>query len=148
MNEKNLALLEQYDLQVKGFRRGRGAYVLDTDQGLKLFTEFSGTERRLLFQNRLSKLCRLLFLLCSLRLLWPLLLLWPYPFHSSAFRSFIFPFGDSLILPSCTCFPCILFSWDYSLELLFLFFLSLHCFSCIFTPFSFISYRQFIPSLL
>ena len=51
VNEKNLALLEQYDLQVKGFRRGRGAYVLDTDQGLKLFTEFSGTERRLLFQN-------------------------------------------------------------------------------------------------
>ena len=55
VNEKNLALLEQYDLQVKGFRRGRGAYVLDTDQGLKLFAEFSGTERRLLFQNRICE---------------------------------------------------------------------------------------------
>ncbi|MDO5426171.1 MAG: phosphotransferase [Eubacteriales bacterium] len=53
MNEKDLTILEQYDLQVHTFRRGRGSFLLETDQGLKLLTEFSGTEPRLRFQNRI-----------------------------------------------------------------------------------------------
>ena len=83
---------------------------------------------RLLFQNRFSKLCRLLFLL------WPLLLLWPYPFHCSAFRSFIFPFGDSLIFAFLYLFSLYsIFLGFISLDFLFLgfislFFLSLHVF--------------------
>ena len=78
---------------------------------------------RLLFQNRFSKLCRLLFLL------WPLLLLWPYPFHCSAFRSFIFPFGDSLFFAFLYLFSLYsIFLGFIPLNFLFLFFLSLHVF--------------------
>ena len=55
MNEKDLSVLEQYEVQVQGFRRGRGSFLVETDQGLKLFAEFSGTEKRLQFQNRICE---------------------------------------------------------------------------------------------
>ncbi|MDY3919269.1 MAG: CotS family spore coat protein [Candidatus Limivivens sp.] len=55
MNEKDLAIIEQYDLQVQSFRRGRGSFLLETDRGLKLLTEFSGTDRRLRFQNSICE---------------------------------------------------------------------------------------------
>lgn len=52
MNEKDLAILEQYDLQVKSTRRGRGSFLCETDRGLVQVTEFSGSRERLFFQNR------------------------------------------------------------------------------------------------
>ena len=50
MNEKGLVVLEQYELEVRNARRGRGSFLVDTDRGLKLLTEYSGTEGRLEFQ--------------------------------------------------------------------------------------------------
>ena len=50
MNEKGLVVLEQYELDVRNARRGRGSFLVDTDRGLKLLTEYSGTEGRLEFQ--------------------------------------------------------------------------------------------------
>lgn len=55
MNERGLKILEQYDLKVSGTRRGRGAFLCDTDQGLKLVTEFRGSGNRLSFQNKVLK---------------------------------------------------------------------------------------------
>ncbi|MBD9013925.1 MAG: CotS family spore coat protein [Lachnospiraceae bacterium] len=55
MNEKGLIVLEQYELDVRSARRGRGSFLVDTDQGLKLLTEYAGTEGRLEFQDRVMK---------------------------------------------------------------------------------------------
>ena len=52
MNERGLKILEQYDLKITSTRRGRGSFICETDQGLKLVTEFSGSGNRLHFQNR------------------------------------------------------------------------------------------------
>ncbi len=52
LNEKALAVLEQYDLTILSVRRGRGSFLVETDQGLKRFEEYSGTDGRLKFQNR------------------------------------------------------------------------------------------------
>lgn len=52
MNERGLKVLEQYDLKIAGTRRGRGSFICETDQGLKLITEFYGSVNRLRFQNR------------------------------------------------------------------------------------------------
>ena len=52
MNEKDLVILEQYDLHVQSTRRGRGSFLCDTDRGLVQVTEFSGSQERLFFQNR------------------------------------------------------------------------------------------------
>ena len=52
MNEKDLMILEQYELQVHSARRGRGSFLCDTDKGLIQVTEFSGSRERLFFQNR------------------------------------------------------------------------------------------------
>ena len=55
MNEKGLIVLEQYELDVRSARRGRGSFLVDTDQGLKLLTEYAGTEGRLEFQDRVMR---------------------------------------------------------------------------------------------
>lgn len=52
VNEKDLVILEQYDLHVQSTRRGRGSFLCDTDRGLVQVTEFSGSQERLFFQNR------------------------------------------------------------------------------------------------
>lgn len=51
MNERNLEVLEQYDLEVRDVRRGRGAFLCETSQGLKLLKEYRGTVRRLEFEH-------------------------------------------------------------------------------------------------
>jgi len=55
LNEKGLAVLEQYDLDVRNARRGRGSFLIDTDKGMKILTEFTGTEERLRFQSRVME---------------------------------------------------------------------------------------------
>ena len=55
MNEKGLAVLEQYDLDIRNARRGRDSFLIDTDKGWKILTEFSGTEARLQFQSRVME---------------------------------------------------------------------------------------------
>lgn len=55
MNEKGLKILEQYDLTVYNSRRGRNSWICETDQGLKIVTEFSGTSPKLEFQNQILR---------------------------------------------------------------------------------------------
>ena len=53
MNERGLRVLEQYDFKVLSTRRGRGSFICETDQGLKLLTEATGQGGKLQFQNQL-----------------------------------------------------------------------------------------------
>lgn len=53
MNDKGLSVLDQYDLEVYATRRGRGALICETDQGVKLLKEFHGSRRKLVYQQRL-----------------------------------------------------------------------------------------------
>lgn len=50
MNERYIEVLQQYDLEVLSVRRGRGAWVCETDKGLKLLKEYQGTVKRLEFE--------------------------------------------------------------------------------------------------
>ena len=43
------ALLEQYDLDIKQITKGRGAYICDTSQGMKLLMPFRGSKERAAF---------------------------------------------------------------------------------------------------
>lgn len=36
MNDRGLKVLEQYDLEVTAMRRGRGSYILDTTDGIRI----------------------------------------------------------------------------------------------------------------
>ncbi|MCD8074814.1 MAG: hypothetical protein LUF27_07230 [Lachnospiraceae bacterium] len=51
MNDRSLRVLEQYELEVISTRRGRGSWIFETSQGLRILSEYSGSENRALFQN-------------------------------------------------------------------------------------------------
>lgn len=51
MNDRALKVLEQYELEVKSVRRGRGSYILETTQGLRILSDYTGSENKALFQN-------------------------------------------------------------------------------------------------
>ena len=53
MNERDLAVLEQYELTVGETYRGRGFYVCVTDRGKKLLQEYHGSEKKAQLQQRL-----------------------------------------------------------------------------------------------
>ncbi len=53
MNDKYEEVLKQYALQVRGVRRGRGAWIYETDQGMKSLKEYQGTLKRLEFEDQL-----------------------------------------------------------------------------------------------
>lgn len=53
MNERDLVVLEQYELEVKETYRGRGSYVCITDKGKKLLLEYHGSERKARLQQKL-----------------------------------------------------------------------------------------------
>lgn len=42
-------ILEQYDLEIKQITKGRGAYICDTDQGMKILIPFRGSKERAAF---------------------------------------------------------------------------------------------------
>lgn len=50
-------VLGQYELQIKGVRKGRGAWICETDAGMKSLREYQGTMKRLEFEDQV--LCRL-----------------------------------------------------------------------------------------
>lgn len=52
MNEKSLKVLEQYEIQVTGTRRGRGSYICETNMGKKLLADYTGSEKKLAFVNQ------------------------------------------------------------------------------------------------
>lgn len=58
MNDRNTEVLEQYDLEVASFRRGRGAWVCETDKGMKLLREYKGTVKRLEFEEEVLQVLK------------------------------------------------------------------------------------------
>lgn len=46
MNDRGLSILDQYDLRLRNTRRGRGALILETDQGVKLLKEVTSSPKR------------------------------------------------------------------------------------------------------
>ena len=53
MNDKAVALLEQYDIEVLRTRKGRGAILCDTPQGALILKEYAGNEERLTLEKDL-----------------------------------------------------------------------------------------------
>lgn len=51
MNDRALKVLEQYELEVISTRRGRGSYIFETPQGLRILCDYTGSENKALFQN-------------------------------------------------------------------------------------------------
>ena len=52
MIEKYTEVLSQYELEILDVRRGRGAWLCETNQGLKLLREYKGTIKRLEFEDQ------------------------------------------------------------------------------------------------
>ncbi|MFR1832738.1 MAG: spore coat protein CotS [Lachnospiraceae bacterium] len=50
MTERYTEVLELYDMEVYGVKKGRGAWILDTDKGCRILKEYRGTVRRLEFE--------------------------------------------------------------------------------------------------
>lgn len=55
MNDRAVELLEQYEIDVLRIRKGRGAFLCDTDRGCLILKEFSGSDNRLQLQDKLLK---------------------------------------------------------------------------------------------
>lgn len=53
MNDRSLSLLEQYEIEVLRTRKGRGAFLCDTNQGCLIFKEYAGSAEKLGVQDRL-----------------------------------------------------------------------------------------------
>lgn len=58
MNERDLQVLEQYLFNVKGSRRTRGAFLLDTDEGKYVIREFLGSSYKLQREQELLEYLR------------------------------------------------------------------------------------------
>ena len=52
MNERYQEVSEQYEVETLSVRKGRGAWICETDKGLKLLREYKGTVRRLEFEDQ------------------------------------------------------------------------------------------------
>lgn len=50
MNDNYLEVLQQYEGEVKNVRRGRGAWICEREDGVKLLKEYKGTTKRLEFE--------------------------------------------------------------------------------------------------
>ena len=55
MNDRAVALLEQYEIEVLRTRKGRGAILCDTEQGCLIFKEYTGKEEQLCLQEQVLK---------------------------------------------------------------------------------------------
>lgn len=53
MNDRAVNLLEQYDLEVLRTRKGRGAILCETSNGLYIFKEYKGSLEKLVFQEQI-----------------------------------------------------------------------------------------------
>ena len=51
MNDRALKVLEQYELEIISTRRGRGSYIFETPDGLRILCDYAGSENKALFQN-------------------------------------------------------------------------------------------------
>ena len=55
MNDRAVALLEQYEIEVLRTRKGRGAILCDTQRGCLIFKEYTGREEQLRLQEQVLK---------------------------------------------------------------------------------------------
>ena len=55
MDDKHGEIFRQYDLKVFNTYRARGAFLLETNQGLKLLKSFEGSKNHLLFENKVKQ---------------------------------------------------------------------------------------------
>ena len=55
MNDRAVALLEQYDIEVQKVRKGRGGIICETNCGTVILQEYAGTEERLQLQDCILK---------------------------------------------------------------------------------------------
>ncbi|MGL5259940.1 MAG: CotS family spore coat protein [Lachnospiraceae bacterium] len=55
MNDRAISILEKYEIEVLRHRKGRGAILCETKEGLKIFKEYAGSAYRLSTQNLLLK---------------------------------------------------------------------------------------------
>ena len=55
MDDKHGEVFRQYDLKVYNMYRARGAFLLDTNQGLKLLKGFEGSKNHLIYENRVKE---------------------------------------------------------------------------------------------
>ena len=55
MEEKNAELLEKYDFKVYHISRTRGAYLLDTDKGIKLLKEYNASEPKACLEQKVMR---------------------------------------------------------------------------------------------
>ena len=55
MDDKHSEVFRQYDLKVYNMYRARGAFLLETNQGLKLFKSFEDSENHLLYENKVKE---------------------------------------------------------------------------------------------
>ena len=51
MNEKYVEALEQYDMEVLSVRKGRGSWICETRDGIRMLREYRGTIKRLEFED-------------------------------------------------------------------------------------------------
>lgn len=58
MNEKSLKVLEQYEIQITGTKRGRGSYICETNRGKMLLADYTGSEKKLEFVNQVLEALR------------------------------------------------------------------------------------------
>lgn len=58
MNEKGTGVLEKYNIKVLRTGRARGAVICETDSGLKLLKEITGSLQRVLFEDELLNMVR------------------------------------------------------------------------------------------
>lgn len=54
MYDFGLSVLEQYGLEAKASYRGRGALIVETQQGQKIIKEFKGSEKKLIGQRQIQ----------------------------------------------------------------------------------------------
>ncbi|MCI8512809.1 MAG: spore coat protein CotS [Lachnospiraceae bacterium] len=52
MNDWNTEVIGQYELEVENLRKGRGAWIFETNRGLKLLKEYKGSVKRLEFEEK------------------------------------------------------------------------------------------------
>lgn len=55
MNEKNLSILDEYALDIKSVKRGRGSYVISAQQGIFLLKEYNGSDQRAMWVAQVCK---------------------------------------------------------------------------------------------
>ena len=55
VEERKEEVFEKYDLVIRSVHRTRGAFLLDTNKGMKLFKNFHGTKNKLEFEHKIKE---------------------------------------------------------------------------------------------